>query len=99
MRSQLVGVGQLVGEMREKARRRGEVMARLDALMTDLRGLEREAQRIVLASRQRRQEARRTIVEYNRDVRTKVGAGPTSERVADAQLEELLKRGRVTLGG
>lgn len=99
MRAQLVGVGQLVAEIREKSRRRGEAMARLDALMNDLRGLEREAQRLFLASRQRRHEARRAVVDYNREVRAKVGGGASTDRVADAQLEELLKRGRVTLGG
>ncbi len=99
MRAQLVEVGHLVADIREKSRRRGEAMARLDALMTDIRSLEREGQRLVVASRQRRHEARRTIVDYNRSVRSSVGAGEPSERVAEAQLEELLKRGRVTLGG
>ena len=97
LRSQLVEVGRLVGEMREKSRRRGEAMARLDTLMVDLRGLEREAHHLVQASRQRRQEARRAIVDYNREARSKVGE--STEKIADAQLEELLKRGRVTLGG
>ncbi len=99
MRAQLVEVGHLVADIREKSRRRGEAMARLDALMTDIRSREREGQRLVVASRQRRHEARRTIVDYNRSVRSSVGAGEPSERVAEAQLEELLKRGRVTLGG
>ena len=99
MRSQLVGVGQLVGEIREKARRRGEVMARLDALMADVRSLEREADRRIHASRQRRYDAKRTIVDYNRSVRAQVGTGEATDRVADAQLEELLKRGRITLSG
>lgn len=99
MRAQLVEVGRLVGEIREKSRRRGEAMARLDTLMAELRGLEREAHRLLLASRQRRHDARRAIVDYNREVRSKVGTGESSDRIAEAQLEELLKRGRVTLGG
>lgn len=99
MRAQLVGVGQLVAEIREKSRRRGEVMARLDGVMADLRNLEREAQHRVMASRQRRYEAKRAIVDYNRSVRSQVGSGEPTDRVAEAQLEALLKRGRVTLGG
>ncbi|HYK94229.1 MAG TPA: hypothetical protein VEY07_09370 [Thermoplasmata archaeon] len=99
MRAQLVGVGQLVAEIREKSRRRGEVMARLDALMAEVRSLEREGDRRVHASRQRRYEAKRAIVDYNRGVRAQVGTGEATDRVADAQLEELLKRGRVTLSG
>ncbi|MCI4337315.1 MAG: hypothetical protein L3K17_09075, partial [Thermoplasmata archaeon] len=100
MRAQLLQVGQLVAQVREKARERGQVMERLDALMIDVRKLEREADDLVAASRQRRHEARRTVVDYNREVRDRVtGKGEASDRAAEAQLEELLKRGRVTLGG
>lgn len=98
MRAQLVQVGQLVAQVREKARERGQVMERLDALMADVRRLEKEADGLVAASRQRRQEARRTVVEHNREVRDRTaGRRDSADRTADAQLEELLKRGRITL--
>jgi len=99
MRAQLLEVGQLVAQIREKSRQRGQVMERLDTLMVEVRKLEREANELVNASRQRRQEARRTIGDYNREVRAKVGTGSSSDRLADAQLEELLKRGKVVLSG
>lgn len=98
MRAQLLQVGQLVAQVREKARERGQVMERLDALMADVRRLEKEADGLVAASRQRRQEARRTVVDHNREVRDRTaGRRDAADRAADAQLEELLKRGRVTL--
>jgi uncharacterized coiled-coil DUF342 family protein len=99
MRDQLVTVGQLVAQIREKSRQRTEVMGRLNTLMAEVRRLEREATDLVHASRARRTEATRTLREYNRSVRGRGGAEGPAERSADAQLEELLKRGRVTLGG
>lgn len=98
MRAQLLQVGQLVAQVREKARERGQVMERLDTLMAEVRRLEKEADGLVAASRQRRQEARRTVVDHNREVRDRTaGRRDAADRAADAQLEELLKRGRVTL--
>ena len=98
MRAQLLQVGQLVAQVREKARERGLVMERLDALMADVRKLEREADGLVAASRQRRHEARRTVLDHNREVRDRTaGRRESADRNADAQLEELLKRGRITL--
>lgn len=99
MRDQLVTVGQLVAQIREKSRERTALMGRLNTLMTDVHRLEREATQLVQASRARRAEATRTLREYSRSVRGRAGNESSTERSADAQLEELLKRGRVTLGG
>jgi uncharacterized coiled-coil DUF342 family protein len=99
MRDQLVEVGRLVADLRETSRRRGEVMARLDASNREVMTLEREADRLVRRSRDRAQEARSTVRNYNREVRETVAGEGAYARVAEAQLEELLKRGRVTLRG
>ena len=99
MRDRLVDEGQLVAAIREKARARGLVMERLDASGRELGALEREADRLFGQLRARRQEARQTIRDYNRSVRDTVAAPDAFARAADAQLEELLKRGRVTLRG
>lgn len=93
MRAQLQEVGDLVARIREKARDRGVLMARLDETMGQIRAAEAEARRLVGASRARRDEARRAMAQFGR-----VRATEAPDRRADTALEELLKRGRVTLG-
>jgi uncharacterized coiled-coil DUF342 family protein len=99
IRARLVDVGGLLAELREKAKARGEVMARVDAMSEEIRGLERDVNARVRASRDRRTEAKRTIGDYNRGVRENVAGERAYSQAADAQLEELMKRGRVTLRG
>jgi uncharacterized coiled-coil DUF342 family protein len=97
MRSVLLEVGQLVAEIREKGRQRAEVMTKLDTTNRQFMELDRELGELVEASRRRRQEARKTMGEYNRAVRSSVSGQSVVERTAEAQLAELLKRGRITL--
>jgi uncharacterized coiled-coil DUF342 family protein len=99
MRERLVDEGRLVAAIREKARARGLAMERLDAAHREVLQLEREADRLVGRLRSRRHEARQTVRDYNRSVRENLAGPDAYARVADAQLEELLKRGRVTLNG
>jgi uncharacterized coiled-coil DUF342 family protein len=99
MRERLVDEGRLVAEIREKARARGLAMERLDAAHREVLQLEREADRLVGRLRSRRHEARQTVRDYNRTVRDNLAGPDAYARVAEAQLEELLKRGRVTLNG
>jgi len=99
MRERLVDEGRLVADIREKARQRGLAMDRLDATHREVLQLEREADRLVGRLRSRRHEARQTVRDYNRSVRDNLAGPDAYARVADAQLEELLKRGRVTLNG
>jgi len=99
MREHLVEVGRLVGEIREKSKQRGLVMERLDASGRELGELEREADRLVARAKGRRLEARQSIRDYNRSVRETVAGPDAFARTAEAQLEELLKRGKVTLSG
>ncbi len=97
VRAKLVAAGGLVAELRAKGRARADVMAKVDALSREMADLEREGNRIVGEARARRDEARRTVRAYAPD-----RARPAStmiDRAADANLQELLKRGKVTLGG
>lgn len=99
MRARLVEEGRLVADLREKGRRRAETMDRLEAANREVGTLEREADRIFQQLRGRRHEARQTVRDYNRSVRDTVAGPDAYARAAENQLQELLKRGRVTLGG
>lgn len=99
MRARLVEEGRLVADLREKGRRRAETMDRLEAANKEVGVLEREADRIFQQMRGRRHEARQTVRDYNRNVRDSVAGPDAYARAAESQLQELLKRGRVTLGG
>jgi uncharacterized coiled-coil DUF342 family protein len=99
IRDRLVDVGGLLAEVREKAKERGAVMARVEAFSDEIRTLERDVNARVRATRDRRLEAKRTVVDYNREVRQNVAGERAYSQAADAQLEELMKRGKVTLRG
>jgi len=96
VRSKLEVAGGLVAELRAKGRARADVMAQVDAVSREMAELEREGRQILEQSRARRDEARKTLRTYSRR-----GKPPEEllASAADAQLEELLKRGKVTLGG
>ncbi len=96
IRETLEGAGALVAEMRAKGRERAELMARVDAMGREIADLEREGRRLIGAARARREESRKTVREFTRH------RGPTADLLdtaAEAQLAELMKRGKVTLGG
>ncbi len=96
IRETLEGAGALVAEMRAKGRERAELMARVDAIGREIADLEREGRRLIGAARARREESRKTVREFTRH------RGPTADLLdtaAEAQLAELMKRGKVTLGG
>ncbi len=96
VRARLQAAGGLVAELRSKGRARAEVMDQVETVSRQIAELEQEGRRILHASRQRRDEARKTLRAYSR-------RGGSDEAVrastADAQLEELWKRGKITLGG
>ncbi len=97
VRSKLVDAGSVVAELRAKGKARAEVMDQIDALGQQMAGVDREADQLIGESRARRDEARKTLRAYSR------GAHRTTEDLiastAEANLEALLKRGKVTLGG
>ena len=99
MRSKLEEVGQKIGQIRERARHRGELFQKIEELNRQLVGVDREIRESLLATRARRQEARQTIAEFTRS-----GARSRDERdavvqAADEQFQQLMKRGKVSLGG
>ncbi|MCI4318679.1 MAG: hypothetical protein L3J87_02505 [Thermoplasmata archaeon] len=99
MRSLLEEVGALVGEIRAKARARRDTMDKVQGFSRQLGEIDDEILRLDRGSRARRDEARRTIREYSRGSRDRVAVETAYASVADQQLEQLLKRGRITLGG
>ncbi|HUI38079.1 MAG TPA: hypothetical protein VLY85_00445 [Thermoplasmata archaeon] len=99
IRGKLVDAGRIVAGIREKAHARGLAMEKLRALGTQIAELERDADRLMQGSRARRQEARKVILDYQRSVRGPMDPETARARAADAQLEELLKRGKVVLRG
>ena len=95
IRSELVRAGSVVAQIREKAAARREVMQKLDALGREMAALESEGRRLWLASRDRQQEARAAARAYGPG-RSRLGGSHPPDRT-DQKLEELLKRGKVTL--
>jgi uncharacterized coiled-coil DUF342 family protein len=97
IRSKLEAAGSMVAEMRAKGKARAELMETIDGMSREMATLDTEARRIYGESRARREEAQRTLRAYTRP------RGRTNDEVAtnfaDAQLQELLKRGKITLGG
>lgn len=97
MRVKLEVAGGLIADLRAKGKARAEVMDKVDAISREMHDLEIEGRRLLGAARSRRDEARRTLRAYA------PRRGGTPEDVlaetAEAQLEQLLKRGKITLGG
>jgi uncharacterized coiled-coil DUF342 family protein len=97
IRTKLEAAGSMVAEMRAKGKARAELMDKIDGMSREMATLDEEARRIYGEGRARREEAQRTLRAYTRP------RGRTNDEVAtnvaDAQLQELLKRGKITLGG
>jgi len=95
VREKLEVAGGLIATLREKGHARAELVAKIDALSREMDGLEREARQLIAKSRSRRDQARRMLRAYSHT------RGPPSEELlattAEAHLEELLRRGKVTL--
>jgi chromosome segregation ATPase len=97
IRTRLLDAGRVVADLRAKGKARAAVMDQVDRLSAEMAEVDREAHKIMAESRARRDEARRTMRTYSR-----AGQRPTEEilaSAADAQFEELLRRGKITLGG
>ncbi|MGA9840223.1 MAG: hypothetical protein WBF81_00645 [Thermoplasmata archaeon] len=97
VRQELLAAGGLVAELRAKGKARSEVMEKIDATSREIYDLENEGRRILAESRARRDEARKTVRAYAPG-RGRPGQS-IADSTADAQLQELLKRGKITLGG
>ncbi|HTW76434.1 MAG TPA: hypothetical protein VMG14_01540 [Thermoplasmata archaeon] len=96
VRAKLVDAGSAVADLRAKGKERAAVMAQIDAVSREMDGLERDGRRLLGEMRAKRDEARRTVRAYA------PGRGTPSqvvESAAEANLQELLKRGKISLGG
>ncbi len=96
IRAELLRAGTIVAQIREKALARRELMQKLDVAGRELDGLDTEARKILAASRARREEARAAMRTFA-PRRSDRAPGDRAEARADARLEELLKRGKVSL--
>lgn len=96
IRAELVRAGTIVAQIREKALARRELMQKLDASGRELDALDAEARTILAASRARREEARAAIRTFA-PRRSDRAPSDRADARADARLEELLKRGKVSL--
>ncbi len=97
IRAKLGTAGALVAEMRAAGRSRAELMTQVDGLSREIDSIEREGRELLARSRTRREDARRILKEYERPRPATRRADPTA--IAESHLEELMKRGKVTLGG
>jgi len=99
IRTRLVEAGKLVAAIREKGKARSTAMDKLRAIDMQGNEVEREVDRLMRNSRDRRQEARAAINEYRRGVRGPMDMEALVAKQIDEQLEQLLKRGKVVLRG
>ncbi len=97
VRAKLEAAGGVVAEMRAKGKARSELMGQIDKVGREIMALEREGKDVFQRLKARRDEARKLLRSF----------APPRERVpaevvataADRRFEELMKRGKVTLGG
>jgi uncharacterized coiled-coil DUF342 family protein len=95
VREKLKVAGSLIASLREKGRARADAVAKVDAVSREMDELEREARQLLARSRSRREQARRMLRAYSH-----ARGAPTEELLAttaEAHLEELLRRGKITL--
>jgi len=97
IRGRLEAAGSVVAEIRRIAAQRSDTMDRLFAESREIQRLEQEGRTLLGTLRARRAEARNTIREFT--PRTRRAEERTAlESSVDQRLDELLKRGRITLG-
>jgi uncharacterized coiled-coil DUF342 family protein len=94
VRQRLEAAGGLVAELRAKGKARADVIRELDTLSKEIDAVDREGRELLARSRARRTEALKTLRQYSSRRRTPEASLAS---IADAQLEELLKRGKITL--
>jgi uncharacterized coiled-coil DUF342 family protein len=99
MRQQLAEVGQKISLIRERARLRGQLLDKVEEVNRQMASVDREIRQTLLATRARTLEARRTISEFTRRGGRARGEGEAVAQVADEQFQQLMKHGKVTLGG
>lgn len=93
----LEAAGGMVAEMRAKGRTRADLMQQLDALGKEIADLEREGQEVFQRLKNRRDEEFRSRREFQ--ARRERPPGDLLTTAADRRFEELMKRGKINLGG
>jgi uncharacterized coiled-coil DUF342 family protein len=99
VKTQLLELGHVVAEIRERARMRAERLDQVASIGREIEQLERGIERSLAELRSRRPEPSRANREHDRGVREARQTEAVLARTADEHLDELLRRGRVTLGG
>jgi len=94
IRKRLEAAGGLVAELRAKGKARADAIRELDTLSRELDTVDREGRELLARSRARRAEALKTLRQFSSRRRP---PEETLASVAEAHLEELMKRGKVTL--
>jgi len=94
IRERLQAAGNLVAELRAKGKARADAMRELDTLSRELDAVDREGRELLARSRARRAEAMRTLRQYSSHRRP---AEDSLASIAEAHLEELMKRGKISL--
>jgi len=94
IREKLQAAGGLVAELRAKGKARAELMHELDELSKELDAVDREGRELLARSRARRAEAVKTLRQFAGRRRPPEEALAS---IAEAHLEELMKRGKITL--
>lgn len=94
MRKRLETAGAVVAELRAKGKARAETMKEVDRISRELDEVDKTGRELLARSRARRAEAVRTLRQYAPRHRA---PEESVASIAEAHLEELLKRGKVTL--
>jgi uncharacterized coiled-coil DUF342 family protein len=94
IRERLQEAGGMIAELRTKGKARAEAMRELDAVSRELDAVDREGRELLARSRARRAEAIKTIRQYSG--RRRPGEDALAS-IAEAHLEELMKRGKISL--
>lgn len=97
IRGRLEAAGSVVAEIRRIAAQRSDTMDRLFAESREIQRLEQEGRTLLSTLRSRRAEARNTIREFSPRTR-RAQERTAADSSVDRRLDELWKRGRITLG-
>ena len=97
IRARLEAAGGMVAEMRAKGRTRAELMAQVDGVSKEIDEVERDGRELLKRVEARREEMRRNPPRTGGPRGGGPGDGGTT--AADRRFEELMKRGKISLGG
>ncbi len=97
IRTALEAAGSRIAELRAHGKARTEVLKKIDELGQEIATVEKEGRELLARTRARRTETRKTMREYA--PRRGASAEDVLASAAEARLAELMRQGKVTLGG